>query len=184
MKQDKKQESHRPAELSRRITVRITTTAMFMAMCIAMCTFSIPVPGGHLYLCDAVICTAAILLDPFSAFVVGGVGTFLGDLILYPVSMFVSLISHGLQALAISLISRYVLRRHPILASGIGTVVGSVIMIIGYSLGRAFVYSTPEAAILKLPWEFAQAAIGALLAMILCWRLRVRDLYERILGGR
>ena len=27
----------------------------------------VPVPGGHLYLNDAVICTAAILLDPLGA---------------------------------------------------------------------------------------------------------------------
>ena len=42
----------------------ITVTAVFMALNIAVSSFGIPVPGGHLYLCDVVICTAALLLDP------------------------------------------------------------------------------------------------------------------------
>ena len=41
----------------------ITITAMFMALNVVMSSFSGPVPGGHLYLNDVVICTAAILLD-------------------------------------------------------------------------------------------------------------------------
>ena len=60
---------------------RITVTAVFMALNIAMSSFGIPVPGGHLYLCDVVICLAAILLNPFEAFVVGGIGSFLGDML-------------------------------------------------------------------------------------------------------
>ena len=67
----------------------LTVTAMLMALNIAMSSFSIPVPGGHLYLNDAVICTAAILLDPLGAFIVGGVGAFLGDFFFYPAPMFV-----------------------------------------------------------------------------------------------
>ncbi len=52
---------------------------------------------------DIVICTAAILLDPLGAFVVGGLGAFLGDMFFYPAPMFVSLVTHGLQAAVISL---------------------------------------------------------------------------------
>lgn len=54
----------------------ITFTALFMAMNIVLSSFSIPVPGGHLYLNDVVICTAAIILDPVAAFLAGGVGAF------------------------------------------------------------------------------------------------------------
>ena len=60
-------------------TKKLAFAAVFMALNIALSSFGVPVPGGHFYLCDAVICTAAILLDPFYAFVVGGVGSFLGD---------------------------------------------------------------------------------------------------------
>ena len=55
----------------------LCTTAMLMALNVAMSSFGVPVPGGHLYMNDIVICTAAILLDPLGAFLVGGVGAFL-----------------------------------------------------------------------------------------------------------
>ena len=44
-------------------TLAICITALFMALNIMMSSFGLPVPGGHLYLNDVIICTAAILLD-------------------------------------------------------------------------------------------------------------------------
>ena len=54
---------------------------MAMNVVLSSSLFSVPVPGGHLYLNDIIICTASILLDPVGAFLVGGVGAFLGDLL-------------------------------------------------------------------------------------------------------
>ena len=159
--------------------IHITITAVFMALNIIMSSFGIPVPGGHLYLCDAVICLAAILLNPFEAFVVGGIGLFLGDLLFYPLPMFVSLVTHGLQAVVISIISHYTLQSRPRLASGIGVSVGAVIMVTGYTLGKIFVYSTLEYAIIKLPYEAAQAVLGAVLGMLLCWKCGIYNLFSK-----
>lgn len=161
-------------------TIRLTTTALFMAMNIALSSFGIPVPGGHLYLCDVVICLASILLNPFEAFLVGGVGSFLGDLFFYPAPMFVSLVTHGLQAVVISLFSHKVLKNHPKIASGIGVTVGAVIMVVGYTLGKIYVYSTLEYAIMKLPYEIAQAAVGAVLGMFLCWKCGIHKLFQKM----
>lgn len=164
---------------TKRTTVCLCTTAMLMAVNVAMSSFGIPVPGGHLYMNDIVICLAAIMLDPFGAFMVGGVGAFLGDLFFYPLPMFVSLVTHGLQAVVISVFSHYVMKKHPIISSGIGVTVGAVIMVVGYSLGRAFIYSTPEYAILKMPYQILQAAVGAVLGMVLCWRCGIYKLYNK-----
>ncbi len=165
---------------SKRISaIRITTASVFMALNIAMSAVGIPVPGGHLYLCDAVICLAAILLDPFEAFVVGGVGSFLGDMLFYPLPMFVSLVTHGLQAVVISLISHKTFRSNPRLASTIGVAVGAVIMVTGYTLGKIYVYSTFEYAMIKLPYEIAQAALGAFLGMFLCWKGGIHGVYSK-----
>ena len=161
-------------------TVKMTVTALFMAMNIALSSFGIPVPGGHLYLNDIVICLAAILMDPLQAFVVGGIGAFIGDFLFYPAPMFVSLVTHGLQAVIISLFSHRFLKNNPRLASGIGVAVGAVIMVVGYSLGRAFIYSTPEYALLKLPFQILQAVVGAIVGMLLCWKLGIHKLYTRI----
>ena len=152
-----------------------------MALNVVMSSFGVPVPGGHLYMNDIIICTAAIILDPFAAFMVGGVGAFLGDLFFYPLPMFVSLVTHGLQAVVISVFSHYVMKDHPVLASGIGVAVGAVIMVVGYSLGRAFIYSTPEYALLKLPYQILQAAVGAVVGMLLCWKCGIKDLYHKVI---
>lgn len=166
---------------SKRTTLWLCITAMFMALNVAMSSFGVPVPGGHLYMNDIVICTAAILLDPFAAFMVGGVGAFLGDLLFYPTPMFVSLATHGLQAVVISVFSHYTMKKHPVIASGIGVTIGAVIMVVGYSLGRAFIYSTPEYAILKLPYQILQAVVGAVVGMLLCWKCGIHKLYKRVI---
>ena len=166
---------------TKRNTVWLCITAMFMALNVVMSSFGVPVPGGHLYMNDIIICTAAIILDPFAAFMVGGVGAFLGDLFFYPLPMFVSLVTHGLQAVVISVFSHYVMKDHPVLASGIGVAVGAVIMVVGYSLGRAFIYSTPEYALLKLPYQILQAAVGAVVGMLLCWKCGIKDLYHKVI---
>lgn len=163
-------------------TKKLTFAALFMAINIALSSFGIPVPGGHLYLCDIAICTAAILLDPFYAFVVGGVGSFLGDFFFYPAPMFVSLVTHGIQAIIISLFANKLFTKNHKAGAIIGVSIGAVIMIIGYTIGRAYVYSTPEYAIIKLPYEILQAAVGAVVGVIICFPCNLRKIYHKMLG--
>ena len=162
------------------LTVKIITiTAMFTALNIVMSSFGIPVPGGHFYLNDIIICTAALLLDPLPAFVVGGIGAFLGDFFFYPTPMFVSLVVRGLQAVVISLIS-HKKGEAPVLSRSVPAVsLGALIQVVGYSIGRAFIYSSPEYAVLKLPYQIAMAVIGAIVALILVFRLKLSKLYHR-----
>ena len=42
---------------TKRTTLWVCLTAMFMALNVAMSSFGVPVPGGHLYLNDIIICT-------------------------------------------------------------------------------------------------------------------------------
>ena len=165
-------------------TIRITVVALFIALTIAMCSFGIPVPGGHLYLVDVIIVTAAILLNPVEAFIVGGIGSFLGDLIFYPTPMFVSLVTHGVQAVVISVFAHYILKKHPKISSGIGVSIGAIIMVAGYTFGKAFIYSTVEYAILKLPYECAQGILGAVFGMLLVYRAGLKKRYNNIIGNQ
>lgn len=84
----------------------------------------------------------------------------------------------------ISLFSHRFLKNNPRLASGIGVAVGAVIMVVGYSLGRAFIYSTPEYALLKLPFQILQAVVGAVVGMLLCWKFGIYKLYARITNSK
>lgn len=167
--------------MKKQVSVKdITFTAMFLALNIALSSFGVPVPGGHFYLNDVVICVAAILLNPFYAFVVGGIGSFLGDFFFYPTPMFVSLATHGLQAVVISLFVHKFFAQKERAGAVIGVAIGAVIMVVGYSLGRAFIYSTPEYAILKLPYQILQAAIGAIAGVILCYPAGLKKIYQRM----
>lgn len=152
---------------------RFTLIAMLLAMTIVLSSFSIPVPGGHLYFNDLVIVTAALMLNPVEAFIVGGLGSFLGDLFFYPTPMFVSLVTHGLQAVVISLLISK--KEHPALKDYIFAVtIGAIIMVVGYTIGRSFFYASPKAAMLKLPFQIVQASFGAITAVILHTRLPLK----------
>ncbi len=161
-------------------TLAICITALFMALNIMMSSFGLPVPGGHLYLNDVIICTAAILLDdPKAAFIVGGVGAFLGDLFFYPTPMFVSLVTHGIQAVVICLLAH---RGGKVSFKGaaLGVILGAVIMVAGYSLGRAFIYSTPHYAYIKLPYQILQAAVGAVGGLVLCFKSGLLERFDKM----
>ena len=160
---------------------KLTVTAVLMAMNIIMSTsvLSVPVPGGHMYLNDVIIVTAAVLLEPFYAFLVGGVGAFIGDMLFYPTPMFVSLAVHGLQAVLISLFVHRWMKDRPVPASIVGAIVGWVVTFTGYTLGRAFISSTPAYAVAKFPFQVLQTAVGSALALLLCWKCGVVKLYER-----
>jgi hypothetical protein len=56
-------------------------------------------------------------------------------------------------------------------------------MVVGYTLGKTFVYSTFEYAMIKLPYEIAQGTLGAVFGMMLCWRYGVKNLFDRYLGN-
>lgn len=152
---------------------RLSFTALLMAMNIALSSFGVPVPGGHLYLNDVIICLSALLLNPFEAFMVGGVGSFLGDFFFYPDPMFVSLFTHGLQALLISYLFKNLKFKNKKVSAIIALCVGIVIMVSGYTFGRAFIYSTKEYAILKLPFQFLQAIVGALIGYTLFFKFKI-----------
>lgn len=161
-------------------TLAICITALFMSLNIMMSSFGLPVPGGHLYLNDVIICTAAILLDdPKAAFIVGGVGAFLGDLFFYPTPMFVSLVTHGIQAVVICLLAH---RGGKVSFKGaaLGVILGAVIMVVGYSLGRAFIYSTPHYAYIKLPYQILQAAVGAVGGLVLCFKASLLERFDKM----
>lgn len=155
----------------------ITTCALFMALSIALSSFGIPVPGGHLYLVDLVITTAAILLDPLGAMLVGGIGPLIGDALFYPAPMFVSLVVHGIQAGVISWCAHHTFQNKPFWGAVLGVSLGAVIMVCGYMLGKIFVYSTYAYAIASLPYEITQALMGAVGGLVLTYGLGMRKMF-------
>ena len=160
---------------------KICIVALFTAMNVAFSSFSIPVPGGHLYLNDVAICFASLFLDPLSAFIVGGVGACLGDFFFYPAAMFVSLVSHGAEAVAVSLLANGYRGEMPKPWRAIaGVLTGAVLMVAGYTFGRAYTYGTWQSSMLKLPFEILQAGTGAVLGTVLFYATPLRKIAPQV----
>lgn len=160
---------------------KLTVTAVLLGMNIIMSSsiLSVPVPGGHMYLNDVIIVMAALILDPFCAFIVGGFGAFLGDMIFYPTPMFVSLVTHGLQAALISVFVRRVLKTKPLPSAILAAVLGLILTVTGYTLGRAYIYSTPAYAVMKFPFQILQTAVGSAIALALYFGTPIRKIAQR-----
>ena len=153
----------------------LTVCGFLMAMNTVLSSFSIPVPGGHFYLNDVIIVAAALSLDPLGAFLVGGVGAFLGGL------FFCSLATHGLKSVVISLFARRYGKKN-LLLTFFGVFLGALIVVVGYSLGRAYIYSTPEYSLIKLPFEILQAGIGAILGAFIWKNRNMGDIIRKIIS--
>ena len=163
----------------------IALTGVFTALNIILASLPIPTPAGNIYLCDMIICTAALLLDPIAGFVVGGIGSFIGDMLMYPSAMFVSLVTHGLQAVAISIIAHSDIgssKHSRFIRAIVATLVGAVIMVIGYTIGNAYFYGDKSmaTAIFKFPKQVTQALFGAVMSLILCFKLGLNGIFRKM----
>ena len=156
---------------------QITFTAVFTALNVLLSMFSVPTPfGGHFYLTDIAVCLAGITLNPVLAVVAGGGGAFLGDLFFYPAAMLTTLITRSVQAFVISVFSNYIGKKKEILFSVIGCAIGVIIMVTGYTLGSAFIYSTPEYAVYKIPFQLLQAVVGVAVAIPVAYHLKIKKI--------
>lgn len=151
---------------------KLCLAAVFMALNVVFSSFGVPVPGGKIYLNGIIICFASLFLDPFSAFAVGGVGAYLGDLFFYPAPRYVSLIVRGVQAVAISLIAGGYKQNAPEIKRAIIAVcVGAIISICGYTFGKCL-YAGPEwwgYAMAKLPFQIAQDVVCPAISVVLLY---------------
>ena len=61
----------------------------------------------------------------------------------------------------------------------LGAALGLVISVAGYTLGRAYLYSTPAYAAAKFPFQILQTLVGSALALLLCWKCGVVRIYQK-----
>ena len=136
---------------------RLTISAFFMALVIILSSslLSIPVPGGHFYFNGIIIFLVGLIFPPTD-----GVGSFIGDFLFYPLPMWVTLVTHSLQVLAIALIVGGRLGKLSKSRAALGLLIGAIIDLVGYGLGRAFIYGTPAYAIMKIPFDIVAAILG------------------------
>ena len=64
----------------------------------------------------------------------------------------------------------------------IGVALGTLIMTVGYTIGAAVVYSTPEYAVINIPYELLQSGIGSAASLLICYRFGLIKVYDRFFG--
>lgn len=148
----------------------IAYTAVFTALVIAT-GFIPPVPtaAGRIYWVDGIVLIGAYLMDPLAAFIAGGVGTLLYDLLQSPSMMLASLLIHGLQAAVVSTLIRFVLpKKHEEVWALVASLAGAVVVVAGYFIYRVVTLGTAT-ALASIPRNVIQEVIGISIAMVLCY---------------
>lgn len=152
----------------------ISYTAMLTGL-VVVTSFIPPVPMpplGSLYWCDSVIYIAACLVDPFASFIIGGLGTFLYDLIHGNAAMMVaSLVIHGLQGAVVSALMRYVLPKVPeVLWAAVASIVGGLVVIGGYFVLRFYIQGNViEYCGLRAVANVIQEVVGIVIGLSICY---------------
>ena len=170
----------------------IAYTAMLTALVVAMGYVpGIPVLTGKIYWCDFAIFTAAYLMDPLSATIVGGIGTTFFDLFGINGTAYnalPSLLIHGLQGFVTSvtfaLLKRFFNKSESEKKEAIFAVISSIlpalIVILGYFIKRITWEGKPaEVALLKMPANVLQEIIGIGVAVFICYACRLKKQLQK-----
>ena len=170
----------------------IAYTALLTALVVAM-GYVPGIPGldGKIYWCDFAIFTAAYLVDPVSATIVGGVGTTFFDLFGINGTAYnaiPSLLIHGLQGAVASatfiLLKKFFLKsesgKKEAALAVVSSILPALIVILGYFLKRIYWEGRlPEAALLKMPANVLQEIIGIAVAIAICYASGLKKQLKR-----
>lgn len=154
-----------------RPTHRITLFAMLTALICAATLLNIPSPGGYSNLGDCMVLLTVFLIGPYWGMLCGGLGSALADLVLgcaYYIPG--TLVVKGLSALIaglIFLIARNADSKYRTVRLIAATVPAELWMVLGYFLYKTFLLGNPAGAMISLPRNLLQGAIGAAAAVLL-----------------
>lgn len=154
-----------------KLTHKLTLYAMLTALICAATLLNIPSPGGYSNLGDCMVLLTVFLIGPCWGALCGGLGSALADLILgcaYYIPG--TLIVKGLLALIaglIFLIGRNSGSKYRTLRLIAASIPAELWMILGYFLYKTFLLGNPAGAMVSLPRNLIQGAIGAAAAVLL-----------------
>jgi uncharacterized membrane protein len=148
------------------VAVMTAVTAVFTIL------VQVPIPAtkGYFNFSDVAVFFTAFALGPFAGSIAGGLGTALADVITgFPQWAPISLLAHGLEGLVAGLIAGLASRSIQGAPRGggrafawiAGSFAGAVVMVGLYLAGGLFL--TGGAAVLEVPFNIVQAAVGAAL---------------------
>jgi len=153
-------------------TKRIAFLATFVALItVATMVVQIPSPGGQGYINvgDSLIFVCAVFFDPVFAFVAGGIGSALADLLVgwvsyAPFTFFIKGCEGLVACLLIRLFKKLKLNKSAGFA--VGMLAGGLCMSVGYFFADLLVYGIGM-GVANLPFNFVQAGANVVLGFAL-----------------
>ena len=149
-------------------TTRIVWGAMFAAIiCVATLAIRIPSPlGGYLNLGDTTVLLAAFMLGPWLGAAAAGIGSMLADIISgYALYALPTLLIKSLMAFTAALIYHALkgnrqTKKSTVRSAFVAGIVAEIIMVTGYYLFALLFLSHEGSAVLTIPGNAIQGAVG------------------------
>lgn len=151
----------------RKIRKTVYTAALAALVCVATMVVQVPSPtGGYVNLGDGFVLLSGWLLGPWYGAAAAGLGTALTDLLMgYAVYAPASFLIKGLTALMAAFIAGKT--AHSRLGLLTGGVLGELWMALGYFLFTALILGRGSGALLSVPGNLVQGALGVLVGYLL-----------------
>lgn len=164
-------------------TKKLVLTALFMALTtVATMFIRINLPLGYVNLGDVFIFLSVFILGPVLGTIAGSVGSAIADLIGFITYAPGTLIIKCAMALVAYFIYNIVLRaiNNSLIAQIIGSIVGAIIMALGYLVYEILFFTTFAVALYNLPWNLLQGAVGVAVSTIILKILRTTKVLEKL----
>ena len=148
-------------------TKKLVLTALFMALTVVATTFiRIPLPLGYVNLGDAFVLLSVFVLGLVYGTIAGGFGSALADLFGYITYAPGTLFIKTAMVIVAYLLYKLLLKatKKAMLAEIVGGVAGAIIMAFGYFFYETLFFETAAVAIINVPWNLIQGAIGVVIS--------------------
>ena len=162
---------------------KIVLIALFAAItCVFTMIHIFPSPNGYVHIGDCIVLLSGFLLGPIAGGVAGGVGSALADLIGgYPIYIIPTLIIKFFMAfLAAYIVKCFSKMNLTFIGKLLGGIVAEVVMVLGYYIFDALIYSGFIGAFATVPGNLFQGGIGIVFAIIISELLRTSKMDKKL----
>ena len=164
-------------------TKKLVFTAIFMALTTISTMFiRIPLPLGYVNLGDAFVLLSVFVLGPVCGTISAGFGSAFADLLGYITYAPGTLIIKTLMAIAAYFTYKLILKTSKIslFSQIVAGVVATLIMAFGYFVYETIFFTTAAVAIVSLPFNLLQGAVGTAVAVIIARILSTTKLIDKL----
>lgn len=162
----------------------ISLNALAIALvCLSTMFLQFPIPLGYAHLGNCFILISGVFFGPVTGLLAGGIGSALSDLLTgYPQWIIPTLIIKGIMGFAIG----YIANRTGLtvnmfkIRTAIASVVGIIIMVIGYFIGGSILYGSIYTGATQIPGLVMEGIVGIVLFYVIGSALQAAHLPKYI----